>query len=116
MLLHTPCVQLMSATQGYITSLRPRPLRLIAQRLVDSLNTYVLQLLPSSRDIFRYLNSLETTTFFFSLFKAGVYYILAWLCQLIAIFYYFLYLNYPLCTISYKLLLYMLYLPPFKTY
>ena len=44
-------VQLMSATRRYITSLRPRPLRSIAQRLVDSSNTYALQPLPPSRDI-----------------------------------------------------------------
>ena len=36
MLLHTPRVQLILATRGYITSLRPQPLRSIAQRLVDS--------------------------------------------------------------------------------
>ena len=50
MLSRTPRVQLTSATRRYITSLRPRPLRSIAQRLVDSLNTYVLQPLPPSRD------------------------------------------------------------------
>src|SRR6266481_8878158 len=47
----TPRVQLISATRRYITSLRPRPLRSIAQRLVDSSNTYALQPLPPSRDI-----------------------------------------------------------------
>ena len=69
--------------------------------------------------LFGYLNSLEIITFFSSLFKARVHYILARLCQLIAIFY--------LIIVSYILTtLYMLFLvnycyiyyasPPLKTY
>ena len=50
-LLRTPCVQLISATRRYITSLRPQPLQSIAQRLVDSSNTYILQPLPPSHNI-----------------------------------------------------------------
>ena len=48
------------------------------------------------------LNSLKTTTSFFSLSKAGVHYILTRPCRLIALYLLFLlYLNCPLYTISY---------------
>ena len=47
---HTFYVQFTSATRRYITSLHFRPLRSIAQRLVDSSNIYILQLLPPSYD------------------------------------------------------------------
>ena len=47
------------------------------------------------------LNSLKTITFFSSLSKAGVHYILARPCRLIAVYLLFLpYLNRPLCAIS----------------
>jgi hypothetical protein len=48
-----------------------------------------------------YLNSLGTTASFSSLFKAGVYYVLARPCRLITVYLLFLlYLNCPLCAIS----------------
>ena len=48
------------------------------------------------------LNFLKITTFFSSLFKAGVYYILTRPCRLITVYLLFLlYLNRPLYTISY---------------
>ena len=55
MLSRTPRVQLTSATRKYITSLRPQPLRSITQCLVDSLNIYALQPLPSSYNIILHL-------------------------------------------------------------
>ena len=48
------------------------------------------------------LNFLRTTASFSSLSKAGVHYILARPCRLIAVYLLFLlYLNHPLCAISY---------------
>ena len=55
--------------------------------------------IPPSLDI---LNSLGTTASFSSLFKAGVYYIPDRPCRLITIYLLFLlYLDCPLCAISY---------------
>ena len=61
-----------------------------------------LRLRPVSPSL-DYLNSLKTTTFFSSLSKAGVYYILTRPCRLIAIYLllFLLYLDHPLCAISY---------------
>ena len=57
-----------------------------------------LRPVPPSLDC---LNSLGTTAFFSSLSKAGVYYIPARPCQLIAVYLLFLlYLDCPLCAIS----------------
>ena len=57
-----------------------------------------LRPVPPSLDV---LNSLGTTASFSSLFKAGVHYVLARPCRLIAVYLLFLpYLNHPLCTIS----------------
>ena len=58
-----------------------------------------LRPVPPSMDV---LNSLGTTASFSSLFKAGVYYVLARPCRSIAVYLLFLpYLDRPLCTISY---------------
>ena len=64
--------------------------------------------IPPSLDC---LNSLRTTVFFFSLFKAKVYYVLARPCRSIAVYLLFLlYFDRPLYTIFYWLLLYTPYI------
>ena len=67
-----------------------------------------LQLRPV---LLKYLNSMGTTASFSSLSKARVHYVLAkpcYVCYMLCV----LYLNYPLCAISCRLLPYTPYLPP----